>query len=62
MENAFNIMSRTLLSVISPETLAFIEENHKKYTVKEFIESENLKNLIEPGDIVNFKNKFSKNI
>lgn len=49
------VMDRTIQSavkLISPDSMAFNEENNKQFTIKEFLQSEELKKRIAPGDIV----------
>ncbi|KAL4472285.1 hypothetical protein ABPG72_011646 [Tetrahymena utriculariae] len=45
-------LMQNLVKLISPDSMAFNEENFKQYTMKEFIQSEELKKEIQPGDIV----------
>jgi hypothetical protein len=52
MESVFNTLSRSLIQLVSPGSLAFIEEGHSRFSVEEFRDSEALKAEIQPGDIV----------
>jgi len=47
---AFSIVKQLALAV-APDNMAFLNDS-KKYTIQEFKESQELKKLVEPGDIV----------
>ena len=43
---------KQVFSVITPDSLAFIQNEEKKYTLSEVVDSEEIKKLLEPADII----------